>query len=494
MIIALGVMLITSLLLVGAFTVANGDIQLSHTDATQKQAYYAALAGIQEYEYKLQNNPDYWETCEKPKSTVPEESSERYEVIPLAASQEPKGTLCSTSNPFGTMIESKGSQANTFRVESTGYSGTTKRAIVATFKVVGFLNYIYYTNFETEDPGLYQAPEGCENEYYKSWSKNPKKPNCQAIEFTDGDSIEGPMHTNDTTLVNGAASFGRKGQSPPDLVEMNGGTYGANSGCKSAATYYTATKCYITTGPTLIPPESDISLGSYVESADEFTGVTHIDLKGTTMTVENAGISGGKETIALPANGLIYVRSGGESHPCEYSYEPLESDESKETTKEVNCGTVYVEGHYSSSLTIGAENDVVIEGNIYPTGVTPSEAPTGAGTTTLGLIASDYVRVYHSCTSGYTSGNLENPWIYAAILSTSHSFAVDNYNCGNEVGKLHVYGAIGQDYRGIVGSGSHGYIKDYKYDNRLAVDEPPYFLSPLKAGWKVSRETSPKEG
>ena len=74
MIIALGVMLVTSLLLVAAFTVADGDMSLSRSDTTQKQAYYAALAGIQEYEYKLQNNPDYWETCEKPKSTVPEES------------------------------------------------------------------------------------------------------------------------------------------------------------------------------------------------------------------------------------------------------------------------------------------------------------------------------------------------------------------------------------------------------------------------------------
>ena len=43
MIIAMFVMLVTSLLLVAAFTAANGDTQLSHIDLTQKQAYYAAL-------------------------------------------------------------------------------------------------------------------------------------------------------------------------------------------------------------------------------------------------------------------------------------------------------------------------------------------------------------------------------------------------------------------------------------------------------------------
>ena len=62
-------------------------------------------------------------------------------------------------------------------------------------------------------------------------------------------------------------------------------------------------------------------------------------------------------------------------------------------------------------------------------------------------------------------------------------------------GKLNVYGAIAQNYRGAVGTtGGTGYLKDYKYDGRLATDEPPYFLAPLKAGWKVIRETAPSAG
>ena len=59
-----------------------------------------------------------------------------------------------------------------------------------------------------------------------------------------------------------------------------------------------------------------------------------------------------------------------------------------------------------------------------------------------------------------------------------------------------MYGAIAQNYRGPVGTtaGPTGYTKNYKYDGRLAVDEPPYFLSPFKAGWKVIRETAPTPG
>ena len=100
MIIAMLVMLVTSLLLVAAFTAANGDTQLSHADLTQKQAYYAALAGVQEYEYKLEANPDYWETCPEPKGNVPNEASESYEVAMLAASSAPSTeNTCSEAKP-----------------------------------------------------------------------------------------------------------------------------------------------------------------------------------------------------------------------------------------------------------------------------------------------------------------------------------------------------------------------------------------------------------
>jgi hypothetical protein len=117
----------------------------------------------------------------------------------------------------------------------------------------------------------------------------------------------------------------------------------------------------------------------------------------------------------------------------------------------------------------------------------------------LGLIATYFVRVDHPCTQagGEQSGYLSNPWIYAAILSTAHSFIVDNYGCGSEarLGKLNVYGAIAQKFRGPVGLvGQSGYHKEYIYDERLATDEPPFFLSPLKAGWKIVRETATNPG
>jgi hypothetical protein len=36
---------------------------------------------------------------------------------------------------------------------------------------------------------------------------------------------------------------------------------------------------------------------------------------------------------------------------------------------------------------------------------------------------------------------------------------------------------------------STGYDKSYNYDDRLADEEPPYFLNPVSAQWFVSRQT-----
>jgi hypothetical protein len=731
MIIALGVMLVTSLLLAATFVAARGDIQLSHTDTTQKEAYYASLAGVQEFEYQMQVNPNYWQTCGAPTNTLPQESGSSYAVKILPAASAPAGTkACSTANPFGTVIETSTTAANTFRIESVGSASKNPEAhhtIIATFKVTGFLNFIYYTNHEDEDPSLYSAPTECTkpNTYYPATETD----GCQRIEFATGDSINGPMHTNDAACIGGSATFGRSSHTPPDVVEFY---RGRNSACTGSPKYYTATGSYVK-GEQLTPPTSDTSLETYATEENKFSGVTDLVLEGGTneIDVTNAELNGGlPKKIPWPSNGLIYIKqSSSGSGACGYTYKTYEADDRNEANTETNCGNVYVSGTYGKSLTIGSADDVIINGEIYPYGDKGGE-PTG--TATLGLIANNFVRIYHPVKETYEGsgpeletahnlkleaaghketitvearaglaesvrlevknsgtkyevvvlnekskvlektgllneakqliglespyvvyeegakytegkaeklktlaseslghqevikvsprtgkigkelqvevkesasgteyevvvlnskseklesigglkeakqliatgttpnvtfsrgenysegekeklktstgkwldekcnqnnkselekysstareceyanntsecdapslnkeedkvnhwGSLENPWIYAAILSTTHSFAVDNFNCGNNLGKLHIQGAIAQNYRGIVGTGNGGtgYLKDYKYDERLAVDEPPYFLSPLEAGWKVSRETASAAG
>jgi Tfp pilus assembly protein PilX len=501
MIIAIGVMFVTSLLLVAAFTAANGDVQNSRLNVDQKRAYYAAIAGIQEYENQLQANPNYWQSCPTPKGEVPGEATEKgeaketYEVTTLAAKTDPEASKkCNAANPFATIIESSGTLTNTFRIKSVGKSGRESRTAIANFQVAGFLNFVYYTQYEVQDPETYGGNSECAS--YKE-EREAKGIKCQVIYFAENDEVRGPMHTNDAALMCKGAEFGREGHEPPDSVEINRGAFVQTCGSGSVK-YNTATK-EPSKGPDLEAPPSDGSLKFYVKHTPtnyEFEGRTKIKLEGTKMKITK---SNGEElnNVEWPENGLIFVTStaGG----CGYSnYEQEGTDTTTTYNSEVNCGSVYVEGTYSKSLTIAASVDLIVTGSITPTGVTPPAAPTG--TSALGLIATRFIRMYHPCsggknTTGPVGSSPLSPWIYAAILSTSHSFLVDNYECGSSLGTLNVYGAIGQKFRGIVGKLSgEGYIKNYLYDERLATDEPPYFLAPLKAGWRVIRQTSNNPG
>jgi Tfp pilus assembly protein PilX len=503
LLIAIGVLFVTGLLLLAAFTAVQGDAKISHATVVQQQAYYAALSGVQEYEYKLEVNADYWEACESLASK--EESGERYEVSLLAASGKSLSS-CAT-NPYETIIESSGAEANTFRIKVTGCAGKSGltscpsksegtvevKTLVATFRVSGFLNYVYFTQFEDIDPSLLSGdPHGCE-EYYRERGADSE---CE-IGFAAADSVSGPLHTDDAAKVQCTKSltFGRKEHSPADVVEINGGTHPT---CTSPnePIYYTESKTY-SKGAELVPPASDGSLEAYAEAEDVLEGVNELVLKGTTIEDYHWVGSWSEKTLAWPKNGLIYDKNST-TETCHYVYKATENDSL--TTARLNeerpCATTYVYGTYSKSLTIGSQENIVILNNIDPTGITLGAAPTGSAT--LGLIATDFVRVYHPVGENESSAVPEF-YIYAAILSTSHSFLVDQWTSGTVDKYLNVYGAIAQKFRGPVATANEtsvtsGFTKRYTYDQRLATEEPPYFLSPLSSGWEVSRLTAPTAG
>ncbi len=58
----------------------------------------------------------------------------------------------------------------------------------------------------------------------------------------------------------------------------------------------------------------------------------------------------------FPANGVIYV----ENETCNGAYSPF----NRPTRRPPGCGNVYVKGEYSAPLTIAAENDIIITGNL----------------------------------------------------------------------------------------------------------------------------------
>jgi len=510
MLLALFVLTITTLTLGGTYMAVLNDTHLSRNDLDQKRAFAAAQAGIQAYNYQLNQNENYWQTCSTlgtagspltvPGSTDTGGGSETYYVTPVAASTAPSSdNHCDSANALATMIEgsASGLAAGSFRIKSTGTSGNVSRTIVAQYKPPSFLDFVYYTDYETLDPAALPGDPGDCAVHYPNRGSDCGNP----INFITGDSINGPLHSEDTLSICGSPVFGR---TIADQIQAPAYTNESGGNCSNSPSMVGT---YNSQATSITPPPDNSQLLSVTQSAYHFTGKTTIVLNGTTMNVTNAAAGDNNTPVAWPSNGVIYIStaSGG----CGVTYTPFNPS----YTTDTNCGNVYVSGNYSQPLTIASDNDIIIDGSIT-TPVNGSGVPTG--NSLLGLIANDFVRVYHpvsgtrqntqnGCNSGgYGAQNvtnasdaLYNPQIYAAILAVNHSFIVDNYDCGGEspaLGTLYVYGAIAQLFRGPVGTGgsggaSNGYVKSYNYDDRLASEEPPYFLNPLSAQWFVSRET-----
>jgi hypothetical protein len=528
LIVALVVLSVATLLLFAALDAVLNGAETTRSDLDQKRALLAADAGLAAYVQQLNANPNYWVTC--PASggatgatgsqvTVPGSNdsgsieSYTYQNVPASGF-----SACDPNNAIASMIQSgSGSSAGTFRVKFTGSShpsgastAPATRTIVAQFKPASFLQYIYFTNYEIEDPSATgDSQTACAVHYWAlpyPATGNTRNSNCGgAIDFITGDALNGPVHSNDDMFICGNPSFGSTGSTGvTDVVETPG--FINESSCTNSPSVNGVSPGSPTTtqAPQEQMPADDSQLeqvadggnsaqnnGCYAGAGCVFTGPTQIQLTGNTFTVTNASYTG-TTTGLSPSNGVVYIENTGNSLTCGVTYNPSSTD----YTTNGGCGNASVAGNYTKSMTIGAANDVIIYGNV--TG-TPGGASAPTGTALLGLIANDFVRLAHPCTSGsnYTSGIysvLSNPVIDAAILAINHSFIVDDYGCGTSPGTITLWGTIAQNFRGVVGTHNgttitSGYNKNYNYDTRLQSLSPPYFLNPVGAGWEVNRVT-----
>ena len=515
MILAVVTMMISAVLVAAALSSASGDFHLINNDLNQKKAYYAAQAGISDYAFHLNQDVNFWTYCTNvpaptavnqvgstaKRRSVPGSASETYAIELLPATGQ---SACSTADPIGTMIEPTGSASGTFRIRSTGYAcpaggytGTVctnpvQRSIVATFRRRSFVDFIYYTIYETLDPSAYSSSSdrtAAATACHIFWRDGRQPPTsgrnyCAQIFFASGDFIKGPLHTEDQLAICGSPTFGRTSQDAIEVVAPSPGySNQGNSGCSNNPNFVGT---YTAGANSIEPPPTNAQLKQLASASYQFAGQTHITLNGSSMTVINNGTT---NTVPFPSNGVVYVSSTS----CSTVYTPFNVTYSSSlgfpTYGGSGCGTITVDGTYNSSLTLASDNDIVIDGNI-----------SHSSNALLGLIAQNYVRVYHPCsgTGGSNqAGYLANPSIDAAILAVTGSFIVDNYDCGSQgqLGNLSVFGAIAQVYRGPVGTiGSTGYLKNYNYDDRLREQEPPHFLNPIQAAWRIQRETECARG
>ena len=506
--IALVTVIIISVILMTLVAASTGFALTSLNSSRRDQDWNAALpaaeAGIDDYLYRLSRDSGYWQYNATTPAPDGNKAFTEWVKVPGAA-----------DSYFRYYIDSSlMSTQGIVKIRSSGRVNGVVRTIEALFRRRGFLDYLYFTEYETTDPFTYtgtpyfsdEAHANCRRHYYDLPGRNSR---CLDIYFIGADTIKGPLHSNDALLLSGSPNF--QGETS---TSWDGTCPSSSINCSPSTNRYrgTATPVFARAGdpafaPPLTMPPTNLAIRNYADSTVGgagclFTGPTKIVFNSNgTMTVtspytqvSNCQVGASKP---LPSNGVIYVQSVPAS-PSDPNYRaacsvPSGNPLGYPVAGDVNAGQygcfdgdVFVSGALDGQVTVAAQDSVIITGSLtYQGGI--------SGNDLLGLIADNNVEVYHPVNSSDANllpVGLTVSTIYAAILTIKHSFRVQTHKKGNPLGTLTLFGAISQLYRGPVGtfsgsSVSSGYSKDYTYDQKLKYTSPPHFLDPVASAWGI---------
>jgi Tfp pilus assembly protein PilX len=549
LVLVIGSMFVLSLFVGVSMTYAVRTLHTSSDARDSKQALAAAEAGVDDYLARLNRDDAYWLHADCANTALKGPATSGGAACGWGSSTAP-GWLTVPGSDTGAQFHYDVSTTSTrvdgrIELTTTGRSGDAYRTTQVVLRRGGFGEFLYYTVYETISPAneaVYginnaSAQDKCSHYYWEpvTATSKPRDASCRDLSFITGDKINGPLHTNDTMLMSGAPRFsGTTTTSTPACRPVNGVTPPATS-CYRKATGSTAPVFSkgIAYRPEVELPSTGGDLNVHVDPVQTsrpgclYTGPTRIRLNSngdmqvwsphSTSVNPGCGAPGTDSdqlgsplgaTVRLPAETpLVMVRHvpATQATPTSASCPTgsiggyPQANDYNLTFAEMGCrlGTLYLEGTLKGRLTISAENNILITGNVTYAGGTN-------GTDVLGLIAQNSVEIYHpvqrgnctqtsngTCTAyaysnlaGLNGSVLTNVTIQASVLTLQHSFGVQSYSLGGQLGTITVYGSIAQRYRGPVGtSGGSGYLKNYNYDTRLRYAPPPFFLDPVRSSW-----------
>jgi hypothetical protein len=534
--------------------VAMSGMQKSSTDADWNAAMAAAYAGVDDYQSRLANDNSYVQYGN------PAAKFSAGSAVALPASENSAFGV-GTTGTWATVAGSSGAASYRYEVDnsqyansgilklrSTGRVGKELRSVVVNLKQQGFIDFLYFTDYEIQDP-KYSGKNATTCTKY-AWASRPA--DCSNIAFDLGDTTNGPAHSNDTIRIcdatfNGPVTTAYNPTSGPrydarnsngtacsgqDFAVAGGPTYSpvigmppTNAQMKKEVRYDIPAEVprpgCLYTGPTRIT----FNAGGTMTVRSPLTKATQINGAATPVAKSPAPTQCGDpaqlasatgQTIPVLDRNLIFVQNvpasssdpnftsttkvptacktpttsqQPESLPTNGLGYPLANEDlgSSSVVESYNCryGDVFVEGDMHGLMSIAAENYVYVTGNIKY--VDPQADM-------LGLVGNNAVWVWNPVNSSgsslLSSTSKANRRIDAAILSVAHTFQVQNKEKGGDRGTLTVNGALAQKFRGIVRYGTNGYtngyIKNYVYDARFRYMAPPKFLSPVTTTYGVS--------
>ncbi|GAA4749603.1 hypothetical protein GCM10025783_22410 [Amnibacterium soli] len=324
-----------------ALTGATSGLRQAVSAQGSTRALDAAYAGVQDYIAKLNADSTY------PQYGNPQAAFSSTSAVTLPRTANPAFSLDTGASSTWAPVPIPGGGAGSFRYEvdnslygstgllrirATGRYASYVRTVVASVQQQGFINYLYFTDYETQDPAITGTRSNCASYLWSTASRSTSA--CSTIQFGARDVLAGPIRSNDTIAVCGATFNGSVTTSNP-----NAPIVATPSGC-AAGTYNSGTPNY---APVLAMPATNTAMKAqtYADIATNpgclYTGPTQITMNNDgTMTVvspwsratsvlsngtaaNNATPSqcGGAgalhstkgATFQVPANNLIYVQS-----------------------------------------------------------------------------------------------------------------------------------------------------------------------------------------
>lgn len=354
------------------------------------------------------------------------------------------------------------------KVRVTGKAGTVTRSLVANLKGTGFINYLYFTDYESGDPAI--TGDVC-TPYH--WNETVPRgvTKCGSIQFAARDTLAGPVRSNDQFTICGATFQNDVQSTTAD------GVYTKPSGCSSAVFAKNSTTglrqvqhvSSIGLPPTntnlMQETRSDLKSSTVPQPGCLYTGPTTIKFtsagkmtvyspwtKAVQITGDPArgstpapacgtpGYSGSGNTLGSPGgqtldvlpNNLAYVQNvpatagdpnrWGTATPSNYSCKSADGSQAGngvgypatgEATRTLSVsspygcqsGDAFVQGQFKGAMTVAAQNYVYVTNDL-----TYVNSGASANPNLLGLVGQKAVWVYNPVASSMCTDFTSSYW------------------------------------------------------------------------------------
>lgn len=525
MVLVLGIALIFCIGGVALATNVTQQEPIVETDVITHAAYRAMVAGLDEYLYAMNANPDYV-TCDTANEGTGFCTNLTFaQWVPVATK-----TIGSPPSWFldsDPVVNTSTGTVSLTIVGAAGYNGTYQyqTGTIVLSPLNNFLLNVLWINYDQIDPAVISPNRPPRCSYY--W-RSGLGSGCAAVNLVTGDTMSGNVWMNDSVFVCGNPAFKNLTTGDPNNYTV--------ATCNPSAPTFSGTE---KKGVAIEAIPSDDSQLAQVAAQGGclYEGPTTITVSGATMSVTSPDTPTGPPahgsppandaldvaantnacmpasqggSVAVPKNGVVFVEnclSQDSACTARNAYNPMAGyDETGASGP--TYGDAIVQGTVTGPLTIAAQNNVIIDGNIcYSSTSGCTQAPASPATDVLGLVAYNYVEINHpvtvsnnqwvnlpTCGAGEPAPpacDMSNPELDAVILALNHSFLVNAYNEGAPLGTLTISGTVDEDWRGPVGTSQSGtivtgYAKNYQYDARLHYLSPPYYLSPGTSAWGLA--------